>query len=208
MNFSENLAYWYLRLNGFFPLRDFVLHRDGETIHDSADCDLLAIWFPYVYEQIGGQENDWDSARFGEWGLRLEQQTIGLIVEVKTGRDKPRLRENIKRSFTSERLLVAVRRLGFWSSVDANDVARKLSTVALYRDPIQPLAVAKLLITDYALGNDSIPPCLQLALTDIEEFLFVRADKYDWIKHADQLRFPDELIQYIFWNRWKRRSRP
>jgi hypothetical protein len=27
MNSSEELAYWYLRLNGFFPLTNFVIHR-------------------------------------------------------------------------------------------------------------------------------------------------------------------------------------
>jgi hypothetical protein len=26
MNSSEELAYWYLRLNGFFPLTNFVVH--------------------------------------------------------------------------------------------------------------------------------------------------------------------------------------
>ncbi len=26
MNYAETLAYWYLRLNGFFPLKNFVLH--------------------------------------------------------------------------------------------------------------------------------------------------------------------------------------
>jgi hypothetical protein len=26
MNYGETLTYWYLRLNGFFLLRNFVLH--------------------------------------------------------------------------------------------------------------------------------------------------------------------------------------
>ncbi len=35
MNYGETLAYWYLRLNGFFPLRNFVLH----PVHESAGDD-------------------------------------------------------------------------------------------------------------------------------------------------------------------------
>lgn len=27
MNYGETLAYWYLRLNGFFLLNNFVVHR-------------------------------------------------------------------------------------------------------------------------------------------------------------------------------------
>jgi hypothetical protein len=71
MNYGETLAYWYLRLNGFFPLRNFVLHPlNGSEANDryTADSDLLAIRFPYVYEEIGGQPEDWDS-RFSSWGL-------------------------------------------------------------------------------------------------------------------------------------------
>ena len=48
MNFGETLAYWYLRLNGFIPMRNFVLHRAGIQAPQSADTDLLAIRFPGV----------------------------------------------------------------------------------------------------------------------------------------------------------------
>ena len=30
MNFAEQLVYWYLRLNGFFPITNFVLHHGAE----------------------------------------------------------------------------------------------------------------------------------------------------------------------------------
>jgi hypothetical protein len=52
MNYSETLSYWYLRLNGFFLLRNFVLHPpyiNGRDYEQVADSDLLAIRFPYVY---------------------------------------------------------------------------------------------------------------------------------------------------------------
>jgi hypothetical protein len=54
MNYGETLTYWYLRLNGFIPMRNFVLHRANIEGQAAADTDLLAVRFPHVYEEIGG----------------------------------------------------------------------------------------------------------------------------------------------------------
>ena len=82
MNFAEEIAYWYLRLNGFLPLTNFVLH--GQPGHRrTSDADLIAVRFPHVSEEIGGQPDDWDE-RFERWGVDLGK-TIGLVVEVKSG---------------------------------------------------------------------------------------------------------------------------
>lgn len=81
MNFAEELAYWYLRLNGFFLLQNFILHHLGEgPQRGTADSDLLAIRFPYVYEQIGGREQDWDRERFTAWGLEMDKFNLAFIV--------------------------------------------------------------------------------------------------------------------------------
>jgi hypothetical protein len=100
MNFGETLAYWYLRLNGFLLLQNFVLHRNASTIEHSADADLLAVRFPNVYEEIGGHADDWDTEKFARWGFDLVQQVIGLIVEVKTGKDNAQYRQRIQQSFS------------------------------------------------------------------------------------------------------------
>ncbi|SHF32168.1 hypothetical protein SAMN02745195_02362 [Thermoanaerobacter uzonensis DSM 18761] len=86
-NFAEELTYWYFRLNGFFLLQNYVLHNIGEERQrGTADADLLAIRFPYVYEEIGGHSNDWDSEKFSEWGFNIEKNNLALIVEVKSGK--------------------------------------------------------------------------------------------------------------------------
>jgi hypothetical protein len=81
MNYGEELGYWYLRLNGFFPLSNVVLHG-GETLRYTSDCDLLAVRPPHVYEVVGGQMEDWDPKLYelfeGGW-------TLGVVCEVKTG---------------------------------------------------------------------------------------------------------------------------
>ncbi len=122
MNYGETLAYWYLRLNGFFPIINFVLHRDYETISHSADCDILAVRHPHVYEEIGGQTGDWDR-RFMHWGVDINAHPVGLIVEVKSGRDTTVSRENIVKTFSADRLKYAVQRLGFWSRDDSARIA-------------------------------------------------------------------------------------
>src|SRR5947209_243595 len=83
MNYGEEIAYWYLRLNGFFPITNFVIHRSSRVTQTS-DCDLLALRTPNVYEEIGGTPEDWDAdlAKF----LDFDRKTIGVICEVKTGR--------------------------------------------------------------------------------------------------------------------------
>lgn len=112
MNYGETLAYWYLRFNGFFPLRNFVLHPLQERMGDhnqTADCDLLAVRFPHVYEEIGGQSDDWDP-RLSTWGFSLYEDIIGLIVEVKTSPNAEFARI-ARNSFHRRRLSQAVQRL-------------------------------------------------------------------------------------------------
>ena len=62
MDYGEDLAYWYLRLNGFFPLTNFVNHRLKEKdIKYPSDCDVLAVRPPHVFEDIGGKQDRWDA---------------------------------------------------------------------------------------------------------------------------------------------------
>ena len=85
-NYGEELAYWYFRLNGFFPISDYVLHKweniDDEQLKYSSDIDILAIRHPYVYEEIGGQKNDWDKELVDK--IDILNKTVGVICEVKT----------------------------------------------------------------------------------------------------------------------------
>ena len=201
MNFGETLAYWYLRLNGFFPLTDFVLHRDEETIEHSADTDLLAVRFPFVYEEVGGQLDDWDNNRFTDWGLDLNRKIVALIVEVKTGKNNPAYRDNIRQSFSRDRLLYGIHRMGFWQRIRTDEIASDLSLASIYHDAVLGVSIAKLLIAVRFPQNEQLLPCcLKLRLDEAEEFILARVDKYPQ-KQADRLRFPSDLVQYLIWSR-------
>jgi hypothetical protein len=186
MNYGETLAHWYLRLNGFFPLRDFVLHRGEDSSH-TRDCDLLALRFPHVFEEVGGQASDWDRARFEGWGLNLERPLV-LVVQVKTGREG-----TDDGAFNRPFLLQALRRTGLWTSQAAEICATALEGAATHET--EEAQVAKLLVASQ--------PCVQgnryrvLALSQALAFIQARFQTYREVKQADRLFFPDDLIQFL-----------
>jgi len=53
MNFGETLTYWYLRLNGFFPLANFVVHRGEQGNRPGGDVDFVAIRFHMRLKRSG-----------------------------------------------------------------------------------------------------------------------------------------------------------
>jgi hypothetical protein len=188
MNFGETLGYWYLRLNGFISMRNFVLHRRNIDDRPTADTDLLAVRFPHVYEQVGGQPMDWDRERFRRWGIDLDRN-VALIVEVKTGRVNPQILGG-----RDERLRAALRRLGIFEREHADELAAALSDRALVQ--INSWTIAKLLITNAPVENQR---WLGLTLEEADNFVVNRMITYKADKLADRLFFPDDLLQYLAW---------
>lgn len=75
---TENLAYWYLRLNGFLTIRNFIVHtewrRDSPT-----DADIIGVRFPYRKElQERPLEDD-------KWIKSYSKCLLLIIAEVKRG---------------------------------------------------------------------------------------------------------------------------
>lgn len=198
MNYGETLAYWYLRLNGFFPIVDYVLHHDDETIPNSADCDILAVRLPHVHEYVGGQQDDWDP-KMMEWGLDIDTCVFGIIVEVKTGQDNHESRENIKKSFSVSRLEYAIQRLGFWPAIEAGRIARLFEQQPHYFEA--GFGVIKLLTADKKPRFRHEHPWHFLNLRDVDDFIQERINRYGQQKYADRLRFPADLMQYMIWKK-------
>jgi hypothetical protein len=42
----EHLAQWYLRLNGFMTINDYVLHNDQKPYGQRTDADIFGVRFP------------------------------------------------------------------------------------------------------------------------------------------------------------------
>lgn len=193
MNYGETLAYWYLRLNGFFPLRNFVLHplhMSADSDKNAADSDLLAVRFPYVYEETGGQPGDWDD-RLRTWGFIPEEEIIGLIVEVKTS---PTARRHTlkKNSFNRSRTRQAVQRMGMFESEDTEFIVGELQRTAIASRQGQ-YRIGKMLFSHSSLNGT----WLNITLSEAEAFIQGRLVKYRDPKRQARMFFPDELMQYF-----------
>lgn len=193
MNYGETLAYWYLRLNGFFPVSNYVLHRGENTIARSADCDILAARHPHVHEEIGGLPDDWDR-RITAICPNIFQKTLGAIVEVKTGVYTGQMRHNIQTSFSPARTSYAVKRLGFFPSDQTNVICEHLNTHPHFENDTH--CIVKLLIADIP----EIPELLvhQVRLEDVDGFISQRFERYQQ-KFPDRHFFPSDLMQYMIW---------
>ena len=183
MNYGEDLAYWYLRLNGFFPITNLVVHRSAGVEHRS-DIDVLAIRPPHVYEEVGGRPDDWD--QYLATSLRFDRP-LGIICEVKTGGYDP------GKLFRSEHVEYAVRRLGLVDTAESGGVATTLAEM-----PILELsdgsAIGKLFIsnTDHQAG-----PFFTRTLGQVEDFLADRVHRYPAEKFASRMFFPTGVFQHL-----------
>jgi hypothetical protein len=203
-NYGETLAYWYLRLNGFFPLPDFVLYRlaeDRANPHDrSSDCDIVAIRPPFVYERIGGMDVDWDRDFWTAQDIPCGEGTIALIAEVKTS---PQIGLADLSFLEAWNLRYAVERCGVVFPRHLEAVAEDLQN----RRSLQyngEVFIMKLAITESRHRFFDEAPCYHLTLNHIEQFIVQRFERYR-AKYADRLAFPSELIQYLA---WKTRHQP
>lgn len=78
----DSAAEWFLRLNGFFTVQNFIVHpvRSEEGSQQRTDADVLGIRFPKRQEVVGGDPLV-DHAAFED-----APRPIFVIAEVKTGR--------------------------------------------------------------------------------------------------------------------------
>jgi hypothetical protein len=187
INYGEEIAYWYLRFNGFFPIDNFVIHQSRSVDHHS-DVDIIAIRLPYVYEEIGGQTNDWDTHFFKPFDPNLP---IGVICEVKTGQRH----FNVNDLFKPQNISYAVGRFGFIDT-STDDYAKLVSSVnqeklATFRNQFQ---IAKVLFSTRVPKDDN--RFFHFPLLHLQNFIQDRIRKYDE-KYRDRLLFPSNLIQYL-----------
>jgi hypothetical protein len=182
LNYGEEAAYWYLRLNGFFPITNFVLHAGTDVAHTS-ECDVLGVRPPYVYEEIGGQSTDWDP--FLVKHLRFDRP-VGIICEVKTGGYKR------GKLFRKDSIEYSVRRLGLVGKNEASRVAHNLRDAPLCAASDGTL-IGKLLVARQPAEG----PFLYRDLGDIRRFLDERVAKYPKQKVAGRMFFGPGLFQFV-----------
>ena len=80
---SEDLAYWYFRLNGFLTIQNFVVHPNSGSAQKT-EVDIIAARFPYRKELPENKTPMQDDEC-----LVLQSEKIRIILaEIKVGRCK------------------------------------------------------------------------------------------------------------------------
>ena len=192
-NYGEVLTYWYLRLNGFFPITNFVLHdvHQRENRKYSGDCDILAVRFPFVSEKIRGKYLDWDQDFFRDLGLTSDR-AIGLIVQVKTGQFD---QMDLLKSFSKETLAYAIKRIGLVAESEVPSLVAELNDCAkLSKDDF---LLAKLAVIGRPLNDGNERPFIIKDIHEIDEFIRDRIKEHESTKRADRMFFSDPLMQYL-----------
>jgi len=182
MNYGEEITYWYLRLNGFFPLTNFVVHQVEDIAH-SSEIDILAVRPKYVYEQIGGVPDDWDETLVGVVGF---DRTLGVVCEVKTGRF------DLTKLFKPSHLRYGLGRLGIVPQNEIHEITERLQETSLVNTN-QGDAIFKLLITEKQLDSQSF---ISKTLVFLEDFIENCIRKYPDYKYADRMFFCSGLFQH------------
>lgn len=184
MNYGEELAYWYLRLNGFFPITNFVIHKSEEMDYRS-DIDLIAVRPPHVFEEIGGRDGDWDDYIKEHCDFT---QHVGILCEVKTGRFKE------DEVFQDKHLEVGVHRLGLIPPSEVENVVNVLSSQSGFPERTTLKTICKLLISPEDIPSTKY---LNRSIAQIEDFILNRVQKYAGEKYASRMFFHSTMFQLL-----------
>jgi hypothetical protein len=116
----ERVAYWYLRLNGFLQIDNFVVHPAAYG-GQRTDADLIGVRFPYRAERL--IDNPDDLMADDKDTLQLSPEKVDVVIaEVKTGR-------------------CALN--GPWTNAEAQNIQRVLAAIGcLWEGQIEPAAAA------------------------------------------------------------------
>lgn len=198
MNYAEELVYWYLSFNGFFPLINFVIHRskmrksvEGELEEIvveqryPSDCDVLAVRPLHVYEEIGGLPNDWHTELFNFFD---PSRTVGIICEVKAGQ----YQENDL--FRPQYVEYSLRRLGFSAHITEDQITTLNTTGTVNLDDSHQ--VIKLFISNTAPKSQET--FRWLSITNTQNFIKQRFINYRE-KQSDWVYFKSSLLQEMVW---------
>lgn len=192
-NAYEEIVYWYLRLNNFFLIENFVLH-----VEHGGDHDLLALRPVGAVEKIGDKELRTEEGVFQEClkneGQKEKVFALGLVVQVK-GRKRGKV--NVKRVFSKASLKPALLRFGVGKE-DVEGAAEKLSEEKSYTSPAG-LTVCTLLAKRRDVDTEG-KAAINLDLEDVLEFLRRRADEEaeGYRKsESDWPFFPSGMFQHL-----------
>jgi hypothetical protein len=160
----EHLAHWYLRLNGFMTVNDFVLHRDHKPWGQRTDADIFGVRFPFR------RELNFDDEQFLRHG-----KPHFIIAEVTQGECKlngPWTKE------PSQNIQYVLRALGAFEPKNVDDIARSLYERYTYEDTLWRIDLIAFGRQKNHRYSDPTKPFLQIVFANVASFIFHRFTEY------------------------------
>lgn len=165
---TEALVYWYLRLNGFLTITNFVVHPDHGR-NQETDADILGVRFPYRAENLSRPMKDHEV-------ITGEPGKIHVVIgEVKTGLcdlngpwTKPE-RRNMPR---------VLRAIGNLQSREAEAAAKDLYDVGYYKNQRYRISLLCFGRDRNSQITEKYPDVPQILWSDILPFIHERFKSY------------------------------
>lgn len=198
---AETLAKWYLRLNGYFIVDNFIVHAgedeggiSGEIVGNHTETDLLAVRFKFNEETSGITIPKDEEIVHGENPL-----IDFLITEVKTGNANKLNSPWIKKpDFIANYIL---RYAGFLEPDNVSDVATQLAENGFYTDDNNNFAIRLVLISQTEANNQWKDKVTNILFDNIIDY-FVQVWGMSWngagIGSASKHDQWDDLIRQVF----------
>lgn len=175
---AEKLAYWYLRLNGFLTIENFIVH-DEQGGCQKTDIDLVAARFPHRREVLReyGNGQVWmeDNQEFAK-----RTKLFVAFAEVTTGRCKlngpwtDRSKGNMPR---------ALRALGALpSDCDVDRASDELYRVGQHQSQFVDFALIAFGKSVNSELSERTPSAIQIVWKSVMDFIFDRFREFESVK--------------------------
>ncbi len=191
----ERLAYWYLRLNGFLTIENFIVH-DEQGGAQRTDVDLMGLRLPNRREALRtyGGADYWmtDDPRFAD-----KKIPFAAFVEVATGQCKlngpwtDRAKANLPR---------AIRALGpFATEQEVERASDALYTTGQYTSESLGLGLISIGSRTSLKLSRSLPDAQQILWREVTDFIFDRFDTFEQVKRGHpQWDLDGHLLWQVF----------
>jgi hypothetical protein len=191
----ERLAYWYLRLNGFLTIENFIVH-DETGGPQRTDIDLVALRLPHRREALisYGEDVRWmaDDRRFAE-----KKTPFAAFVEVKSGPCE------LNRPWTApekDNMPRAIKAIGFFSTIkEVKSASKQIYTTGSYVSDNIELGIISIGDTENPELADRLPNVMQVRWSEVKDFIFERFRNFERVKREHpQWDFDGHLLWRVF----------
>ena len=165
---SEALGYWYLRLNGFLTIQDFVVHPE-RGYGQETDVDIIGVRFPYRAENLDDPMED-------DKRISYEGKPLIVIAEVKNGRC------SLNGPWTNperRNMLRVLRSIGALTQTEADIAARSLYSSGVYSTELYHISLLCLGGYSNPEITEKYPLVPQILWDEVLRFIFSRFKKYE-----------------------------